>query len=132
MPELKDLSKEELIEKVTSLEARLSQTKEAFTASALKRFARSTADLCLDIEVFSRKLIDSLQEICAECPHKREFPCSSCALIADIQIQMSAEEREAQRRSFAFGNAAMHNQSVTRDLIDREAEKLGSEKPETP
>lgn len=38
----------------------------------------------------------------------------------------SAEQREEQRRSFAYGNTAFENDRITRDMIDREAEKLAS------
>jgi len=38
--------------------------------------------------------------------------------------EMSDEEREEQRRSFAHGNVSLHNPNVTRELIDQEAEKL--------
>jgi len=34
------------------------------------------------------------------------------------------EQREEQRRSFAFGNTAFENQAITRAMIDSEAEKL--------
>jgi hypothetical protein len=40
------------------------------------------------------------------------------------QIQMSPAEREEQRRSFAFGNTHFENPLITRELIDREAEKM--------
>lgn len=41
-------------------------------------------------------------------------------------IIMSDDEREKQRRSFAFGNAKIENDRITRDSIDRAAEKLAS------
>lgn len=37
---------------------------------------------------------------------------------------MSPAEKEAQRRSFAYGNTAFENPLITREMIDREAEKL--------
>jgi hypothetical protein len=37
------------------------------------------------------------------------------------------EHREEQRRSFAYGNTAFENDRITRDMIDREAEKLARE-----
>lgn len=37
------------------------------------------------------------------------------------------EHREEQRRSFAYGNTAFENERITRDMIDREAEKLARE-----
>lgn len=39
-------------------------------------------------------------------------------------IQPTAEHREEQRRSFAYGNTAYENSRITREMIDREAEKL--------
>ena len=35
--------------------------------------------------------------------------------------RMTDEQREAQRRSFAFGNSSIENADITRDSIDREA-----------
>jgi hypothetical protein len=37
------------------------------------------------------------------------------------------EQMEAQRRSFAYGNTAFENPAITRELIDREAERLAAE-----
>jgi hypothetical protein len=37
--------------------------------------------------------------------------------------QMSAEEQEAQRRSFAYGNAHIENERVTRQMVDEAADK---------
>jgi hypothetical protein len=38
------------------------------------------------------------------------------------------EHREEQRRSFAFGNTAFENELITREMVDRQAEKLAREK----
>lgn len=38
---------------------------------------------------------------------------------------MTEAEQEAQRRSFAYGNAHIENDRVTRDMVDEAAEKLG-------
>jgi hypothetical protein len=38
--------------------------------------------------------------------------------------EMTAEEKEAQRRSFAYGNAKIENERITRETVDKEAEKL--------
>lgn len=38
------------------------------------------------------------------------------------------EEREQQRRSFVYGNTHFENQLITREMVDREAEKLAKEK----
>lgn len=38
-------------------------------------------------------------------------------------VAMSAADKEEQRRSFAFGNANIENERVTRAMIDAAAEK---------
>ena len=38
---------------------------------------------------------------------------------------MSEAEKEAQRRSFAYGNAHIENERVTRSMVDEAAEKIG-------
>jgi hypothetical protein len=38
--------------------------------------------------------------------------------------RMSPQEREAQRRSFAYGNAHIENERVTRAMVDEAADKL--------
>ena len=43
------------------------------------------------------------------------------------KAQPTPEQREQQRRSFAYGNAAFEYELITRDMIDREAEKLSRE-----
>ena len=40
------------------------------------------------------------------------------------KIQMTPADVESQRRSFAFGNANIENDQVTRDVIDPAAEEL--------
>lgn len=42
------------------------------------------------------------------------------------RVKMSPEQEEAQRRSFAFGNANIENDAVTREMVDEAAEKLRS------
>lgn len=37
------------------------------------------------------------------------------------RVPMPAEEREAQRRSFAYGNTHFENPLITRDMIERAA-----------
>ncbi|MEI9812465.1 MAG: hypothetical protein WDO18_07210 [Acidobacteriota bacterium] len=37
------------------------------------------------------------------------------------------EEKEEHRRSFAYGNTKIENERITRELIDREADKLDAE-----
>ena len=46
------------------------------------------------------------------------------------KIEMSDEEREEQRRSFAFGNANIENPRVTRELVDRVADRMAREQRE--
>ena len=38
--------------------------------------------------------------------------------------KMTREEKEEQRRSFAYGNSKIENDRITREMIDREAEAL--------
>ena len=40
------------------------------------------------------------------------------------RITMSPGEREEQRRSFAYGNANIENEAVTRDVIEEVANKM--------
>ncbi len=42
--------------------------------------------------------------------------------------EMTPEEMEAQRRSFAFGNANIDNPNVTREMIDQAADELAKDK----
>lgn len=40
----------------------------------------------------------------------------------------TAEHREQQRRSFVYGNTHFENELITREMVDREAEKLAQDK----
>jgi hypothetical protein len=40
------------------------------------------------------------------------------------QREMSPAEKEAQRRSFAYGNTKIENPLITRQMVDEEAERL--------
>jgi hypothetical protein len=42
-------------------------------------------------------------------------------------IRMSTRDHEQQRRSFAYGNANIENEAVTRDLIADVAERMARE-----
>ncbi len=42
----------------------------------------------------------------------------------------TSEHREKQRRSFAYGNTAFENSRITREMVDRQAEKLAREADE--
>ena len=46
------------------------------------------------------------------------------------RVKPTPEHREAQRRSFAYGNAAFENELVTREMVDRQAEALQREEGE--
>jgi hypothetical protein len=48
------------------------------------------------------------------------------------KIKLTADQRESQRRSFAFGNTAFENKLITREMIDRQAEELAREANESP
>ncbi len=41
-------------------------------------------------------------------------------------VEMSREQREAQRRSFAYGNSKIENDRITRETVNREAESLAT------
>ena len=43
------------------------------------------------------------------------------------RVTMSERDKEDQRRSFAYGNTAFENADITRDMVDREAERLRRE-----
>ena len=42
-------------------------------------------------------------------------------------VKQSPAQLEEQRRSFVYGNAALENNLITREMVDREAEKLARE-----
>lgn len=41
--------------------------------------------------------------------------------------EMTPEQREAQRRSFAYGNANLSNPNITREMIDKVADRMNRE-----
>lgn len=46
-------------------------------------------------------------------------------------VKMTPEDRERQRRSFAYGNTAFENPLITREMVDAEADALkAEEKPD--
>ena len=49
-------------------------------------------------------------------------------LEAAKKVDASPEHREAQRRSFAYGNTAFENKLITREMVDQQAEKLAKER----
>ncbi len=46
------------------------------------------------------------------------------------RVRMSPQDKEEQRRSFAFGNTKIENDLITRETIDRQAEVLKAENAE--
>lgn len=42
------------------------------------------------------------------------------------KVVMTAADREAQRKSFAYGNIKIENDMVTREIVDEEARKLAA------
>ena len=48
-------------------------------------------------------------------------------LEAAKRYKPSAEHREQQRRSFAYGNTAFENNLITRQMINEQADKLAAE-----
>ena len=44
------------------------------------------------------------------------------------KIESNEEQREEQRRSFAYGNTHFENQHITREMIDQQADLLAKEK----
>ena len=43
------------------------------------------------------------------------------------RLPISAEERQAQRRSFAYGNTKIENDRITREIVDEQDELLKAE-----
>jgi hypothetical protein len=43
-------------------------------------------------------------------------------------IKPTAEQREEQRRSFAYGNTAFENSLITREMVDHQADMLAKER----
>ena len=41
---------------------------------------------------------------------------------------LTPAEKEEQRRSFAYGNTKIENARITREMVDKEAERLKEEK----
>lgn len=45
------------------------------------------------------------------------------------RVSFPSEEREAQRRSFAYGNTHIENDRITREMVDEQAEALKAAHP---
>ena len=46
-------------------------------------------------------------------------------LEAARKVVLTPEEKEQQRRSFAYGNTVIENPRITREMVDRVAEVIG-------
>lgn len=40
-------------------------------------------------------------------------------------VEMTDDQVTAQRRSFAYGNSAFENSTITKEMVDEEANRLG-------
>jgi len=62
------------------------------------------------------------------------MPCEVCVMNEALKVLIEASqkarmpnaEREAQRRSFAFGNTHFENELITREMVDRAADALAA------
>jgi hypothetical protein len=52
-------------------------------------------------------------------------------LEAAKNVVPTPEEREQQRRSFAYGNTKIENSRITREMVDRAADDIGKSKGES-
>jgi hypothetical protein len=59
-------------------------------------------------------------------------PALKILIEASQKGRMPKDEREAQRRSFAFGNTHFENELITREMVDRAAEELAAETVKKP
>ena len=49
-------------------------------------------------------------------------------LAAAKKADLTSDDKEAQRRSFAYGNTKIENDRITRELVDQEADRLTHDK----
>ena len=47
-------------------------------------------------------------------------------LTVHISREMTPLQKEAQRRSFVYGNTKIANEAITRDMVDKAAEQISS------
>ncbi len=43
-------------------------------------------------------------------------------------VNMTDQQKEVQRRSFAFGNTKIENELITKDMVDKIADRMEDEK----
>ncbi len=49
---------------------------------------------------------------------------------AGRKVQMTDQDKEAQRRSFVYGNTKIENEMITRETVDEAARELSRERGE--
>ena len=54
------------------------------------------------------------------------MPINSLSRLIEMAktVRMSDDDKEEQRRSFAYGNTAIENERITRHMVDQQAEQL--------
>ena len=62
-------------------------------------------------------------------PDKIDFMTDALKALLEAAkaAQTTPDQRERQRRSFAYGNTAFENSRITREMVDRQAEQLARE-----
>ena len=47
---------------------------------------------------------------------------------AGRKVEMTEQDREAQRRSFVYGNTKIENDLITKEMVDEAARQVGGER----
>ena len=76
-------------------------------------------NLSTQIQMVSRPRVDYITHM---------TDCLKKLLEAAKTAKPTPEHREEQRRSFVYGNTHFENELITREMVDREAERLAKEK----
>ena len=56
--------------------------------------------------------------------------CNNFSMKPENTCALRQQEKEEQRRSFAYGNTKIENPNVTREMVDKAADELGAPKHE--
>ena len=81
-----------------------------------KRFSR---------ELTRRTRIEKARGVAADLRRGAQMKTKFEELVAQGKAApFTPDDKEAQRRSFAYGNVKIENDQVTREMVDREAERL--------
>lgn len=70
------------------------------------------------------KLAPGLIEWLGACPCSCEACIALRELVRKNWPKSTPAEQEEQRRSFAYGNVALHNPAITRDMVNQAADEL--------